>query len=231
MPFAPAIRRTFPIVAALLLGVSLSACGSGLSLTQSKARGYEISEDALADLPGRAPSWLRYWVRPATNNFGTETAWYYIGEKVQQTAFGMELSKERTVLAVYFDKNGKVLDTERLGVKDGRCSLWTPPYHRTGRTDHQSIISSFDFGSLRCHALVVRKLTMRATARLGTCPWFDKLTMRAAARLAPRGPQAHMRADGPDKAAHSHSVFGHCLRGPHPELVEGRVRSYSVASS
>ena len=33
MPFAPAIRRTFPIVAALLLGVSLSACGSGLSLT------------------------------------------------------------------------------------------------------------------------------------------------------------------------------------------------------
>ena len=54
------------------------------------------------------------------NTFGDETAWYYLGEKVQQTAFGMELSKERTVLVIYFDKNKKVNDIERLGVKDGK---------------------------------------------------------------------------------------------------------------
>ena len=82
----------------------------------------------------------------ATNNFGSESAWYYIGEKVQQTAFGMELSKERTVLAVYFDKNNKVLDTERLGVKDGKVfnieSRRTPSYGQD-RSFIESIISSF----------------------------------------------------------------------------------------
>lgn len=149
MPFAPAIRRTFPIVAALLLGVSLSACGSGLSLTQSKARGYEISDDALAQIrPGQSAQLVTAVLGSpqATNNFGTESAWYYIGEKVQQTAFGMELSKERTVLAVYFDKNNKVLDTERLGVKDGKVfameSRRTPSYGQD-RTFIESIISSF----------------------------------------------------------------------------------------
>ena len=159
MPFAPAIRRTFPIVAALLLGVSLSACGSGLSLTQSKARGYEISDDALAQIrPGQSAQLVTAVLGSpqATNNFGTETAWYYIGEKVQQTAFGLELSKERTVLAVYFDKNNKVLDTERLGVKDGRCSPWRAAGHRpTGRTGRSSsrLFHRSDRG--QCHAFVV----------------------------------------------------------------------------
>jgi len=149
MPLRTAIRRSFPIVAALLLGVSLSACGSGLSLTQSKARGYEISEDALAQIrPGQSAQLVTAVLGSpqATNNFGTETAWYYIGEKVQQTAFGLELSKERTVLAVYFDKNAKVLDTERLGVKDGKVfameSRRTPSYGQD-RTFIESIISSF----------------------------------------------------------------------------------------
>ena len=81
----------------------------------------------------------------SVNSFARETAWIYVGEKVQQTAFGMELSKQRTVLVIYFDKNNKVTDMERLGVADGKSfqidSRRTPSFGQD-RTFIESIISS-----------------------------------------------------------------------------------------
>jgi outer membrane protein assembly factor BamE (lipoprotein component of BamABCDE complex) len=81
----------------------------------------------------------------SVNAFAKETAWIYVGEKVQQTAFGMELGKERTVLVIYFDKNNRVTDMERLGVKDGKSfqieSRRTPSFGQD-RTFLESIISS-----------------------------------------------------------------------------------------
>ena len=50
MPLRTVLRRSFPIAAAALLGLALSACSSGLSLTQNRARGYEISEDAVKQI-------------------------------------------------------------------------------------------------------------------------------------------------------------------------------------
>ncbi len=81
-----------------------------------------------------------------TNSFASETAWFYLGEKVQQTAFGMELSKERTLLVIYFDKNNKVVDTERLGVKDGKMftikkAAAPRPSARTARSSIRSSTS------------------------------------------------------------------------------------------
>lgn len=150
MPLRTVLRRLPAITAAVVVGVSLTACGgSGLSLTQNKQRGYALSEDALVQIrPGQSASLVTAVLGSpqATNNFGSETAWYYIGEKVQETAFGLELSKERTVLAVYFDKNNKVLDTERLGVKDGKAfamdSRRTPSYGQD-RSFLDSILSTF----------------------------------------------------------------------------------------
>ena len=148
MPLRTVTSRLFPITAAVLFSVSLAACGSGMSLTQSKARGYSISEDAVAQIRVGQSAALVTAVLGSpqvTNSFATETAWYYLGEKVQQTAFGMELSKERTLLVVYFDKKNKVVDTERLGVKDGKSfaieSRRTPSYGQD-RTFIESIISS-----------------------------------------------------------------------------------------
>lgn len=148
MPLRTVTSRLLPISAALLLGLSLAACGSGMSLTQSKARGYEISEDAVAQIRVGQSAALVTAVLGSpqvTNSFATETAWYYLGEKVQQTAFGMELSKDRTLLVVYFDKKNKVVDTERLGVKDGKSfqieSRRTPSYGQD-RTFIESILSS-----------------------------------------------------------------------------------------
>ncbi len=148
MPLRSATKSLLPISAALVLGLTLSACSSGMSLTQSRARGYEISEDAVAQIRVGQSAALVTAVLGSpqiTNSFQTENAWYYLGEKVQQTAFGMQLSKERTLLVVYFDKNNKVVDTERLGIKDGKSftieSRRTPSYG-VDRTFLESIISS-----------------------------------------------------------------------------------------
>ena len=68
----------------------------------------------------------------STNSFGDQSAWYYVETKVSQTAFGLSMVKERTVLAVYFDKNKRVKDKALYGLKDGRAiaieSRRTPSY-------------------------------------------------------------------------------------------------------
>lgn len=148
MPLSAAYRRTFPILAAVALAISLSAC-SGMSLVQSKARGYDISDDALMQIrPGQsAPLVATVLGSPQVQNtFGDDTAWYYIGEKVHQTAFGLELDKQRTLLAVYFDKNARVSSIERLGMQDGKVinmdTRRTPDYG-LDRTFIESILATF----------------------------------------------------------------------------------------
>jgi outer membrane protein assembly factor BamE (lipoprotein component of BamABCDE complex) len=148
MPLRTVNIRLLPITTAVVLGLALSACSSGMSLTQQRQRGYSMSEDAVAQIRVGQSAQLVTAVLGSpqiTNSFVTETAWYYLGEKVQQTAFGMELSKERTLLVVYFDKKNKVVDTERLGIKDGKMftieSRRTPSFGQD-RTFLDSILSS-----------------------------------------------------------------------------------------
>lgn len=148
MSLSAAFRFTSPIAAALVLSLTLSACSSGLSLVQNKQRGYDISEDDVKQIrPGQSAALVTAVLGSpqSVNSFAKETAWIYVGEKVQQTAFGMELSKQRTVLVIYFDKGGKVTDMERLGVTDGKSiqieSRRTPSFGQD-RTFLESIISS-----------------------------------------------------------------------------------------
>lgn len=148
MSLSAAFRFASPIAAALVLSLTLAACSSGMSLVQNKQRGYDISEDDVKQIrPGQSAALVTTVLGSpqSTNSFAKETAWIYIGEKVQQTAFGMELSKERTVLVIYFDKSNKVTDLERLGIKDGKSfqidSRRTPSFGQD-RTFLESIISS-----------------------------------------------------------------------------------------
>ena len=148
MSLRAAFRFAPPIAAAVLLSLTLAACSSGMSLVQNKQRGYDISEDDVKQIrPGQSAALVTAVLGSpqSTNSFAKETAWIYIGEKVQQTAFGMELSKQRTVLVIYFDKSNKVTDMERLGIKDGKSfqieSRRTPSFGQD-RTFLESIISS-----------------------------------------------------------------------------------------
>lgn len=122
-------RQTAPVflavAAAGLMAMSLSACsmGSGLAFSSAKVQGYALSQDALAQIrPGQSQDLVVVVLgSPQTVNAFTEgVAWYYVETKVDQTAFGMTTVRERTVLAIYFDKNKKIVDKAIYTAKDGK---------------------------------------------------------------------------------------------------------------
>ncbi len=119
----PLLRAT---AAAGLLALTVAGCsmGSGLALSTSKVQGYALSQDALAQIrPGQSQDLVVVVLgSPQTVNAFTEgDAWYYVETKVDQTAFGLTTVRERTVLAVYFDKNKKVTETAVYGAQDGKA--------------------------------------------------------------------------------------------------------------
>jgi len=143
-------RHLFPVLAALVIVPVLSACsGSGMALTTKRVEGYSLKQDQLAQIrPGQSQDLVTIVLGSpqTTNNFGTETAFYYIETKKEETAFGLETNKERTVLAVYFDKNKRVVDKAVYSAKDGRVfpieSRKTASYGED-RSFIESIMASF----------------------------------------------------------------------------------------
>ncbi|HHY51440.1 MAG TPA: outer membrane protein assembly factor BamE [Alphaproteobacteria bacterium] len=149
MPFVSG-SRLLPILAVMLLVPPLAACsGSGLALTTQRTEGYVLKQDQLAQIrPGQSQDLVTIVLGSpqTTNSFGEETAFYYIETKKQQTAFGLEVAKERTVLAVYFDKNKRVVDKAVYGTKDGKVfpieTRKTPSFGED-RNFIESILASF----------------------------------------------------------------------------------------
>jgi outer membrane protein assembly factor BamE (lipoprotein component of BamABCDE complex) len=141
------IRRFLPVAAALFLIPSLVACNS-LALTTSRVQGYVLREEQVAQIrPGQSQDLVTIVLGSpqTTNSFGDETAYYYISTRVDETAFGLGMVKERTVLAVYFDKNKRVVDKAVYGAKDGKVfaieSRRTPSFGED-RNFIESILSS-----------------------------------------------------------------------------------------
>ena len=148
-------RQTAPLLlsvaAAGLLAVSLSACsmGSGLALSSAKVQGYAISQDALAQIrPGQSAELVTVVLgSPQTvNAFDSGTAWYYVETKVNQTAFGVTMVESRTVLAIYFDRNKKVIERAVYALEDGKAinieTRRTPSFGEDA-TFIDAILSSF----------------------------------------------------------------------------------------
>ena len=143
-------RRLLPIVAALIVLPALAACsGSGLALTTQRVEGYVLKQEQLAQIrPGQSQDLVTIVLGSpqTTNSFGDETAFYYVETKKESTAFGMDMIKERTVLAVYFDKNKRVTDKAVYGIQDGKVfqieSRRTPSFGED-RTFIESILKSF----------------------------------------------------------------------------------------
>jgi len=125
MPLVSAKSRTAVTAAALVIALALSGCStSGLALTTTRTQGYVLDADQLAQIrPGQSQQTvvLVLGSPQAQNSFGDNTAYYYVSSKVERTAFGLETVKERTVLAVYFDKNKRVADRAVYGLQDGRA--------------------------------------------------------------------------------------------------------------
>lgn len=149
MPMRIASAPFAPIAAAALLAVALSACTSSTSLVTKKTQGYEISDSAMQQIRVGQSQQLVTLVLgspQSTNTFGDQSAWYYVQTKVAQTSFGMTTSLERTVLAIYFDKNKKVVDKAVYTAADGKTvtveSRRTPSFGED-RTFIDQILKSF----------------------------------------------------------------------------------------
>ena len=142
-------RRLAPMLAAALLLPALAACtNSGLALTTQRTEGYVLKPEQLDQIRVGQSQQLVTVVLGSpqtTNSFGEETAFYYIETKKDATAFGLDFIKERTVLAVYFDKNKKVTDRAIYTAKDGRAitieSRRTPSFGED-KTFVESILGS-----------------------------------------------------------------------------------------
>jgi len=142
-------RRIAPLVASALLAVALAGCTTGSGLVSTRTQGYEIPQDALEQIrPGQSQQLVTLVLGSpqSTNTFGDQTAWYYVETKVSQTSFGMSSIQSRTVLAVYFDRNKKVIDKAVYSAQDGRTvtieSRRTPSFGED-RTFIDQILQSF----------------------------------------------------------------------------------------
>lgn len=136
-------------VAAAVLAVALAGCTSSTSLVTKRTQGYEIPDSALQQIRVGQSQQLVTLVLGSpqtTNSFGDQTAWYYIETKVQQTSFGVTMVQERTVLAVYFDNSGKVVDRAVYTLADGKVitveSRRTPSFGND-KTFIDTILESF----------------------------------------------------------------------------------------
>jgi outer membrane protein assembly factor BamE (lipoprotein component of BamABCDE complex) len=136
-------------VAAALLAVALAGCTSSTALVSQRTQGYDIPDTALQQIrPGQSEQLVRLVLGSpqSTNTFGDRTAWYYVETKVSQTAFGVTMIQERTVLAIYFDKNKKVIERATYALQDGRAvnieTRRTPSFGEDA-TFIDAILSSF----------------------------------------------------------------------------------------
>lgn len=115
--------RFVSVAAAMVVSLSLSACASSTMFVTQRTQGYQLSQDQLAQIrvgQSQALVTLVLGSPQSTNEFGGESAFYYVQTKVNETAFGLTTIRERTVLAVYFDAQNRVKDTAIYGLEDGR---------------------------------------------------------------------------------------------------------------
>ncbi len=93
-----------------------------LSLTETRQHGYLFSQQQLEQVPiGAAKEQVDFVLgTPSTTGaFGGEV-YYYISQRVEQTAFFRPRIVDQRVLAVYFDQDERVSRIANYGLQDGR---------------------------------------------------------------------------------------------------------------
>ena len=114
-------RRAAALAGVVVLGAALSGC---IGYDGDFDRGYQIDEQTLAQVQvGKTskPETLSLMGSPSTTSTIGGDAWYYIGQKmVRPLAFMPAKMADQHVLAIYFDKSGKVGRIANYGMKDGQ---------------------------------------------------------------------------------------------------------------
>jgi outer membrane protein assembly factor BamE (lipoprotein component of BamABCDE complex) len=114
-------RRATALLAAVLIGGAVSGC---IGYDGDFDRGYQIDEDSLAQVKVGSTTKeqaLTILGTPSTTSTVGGDAWYYIGQKMHRAApFLPTQMVDQHVLAIYFDKGGKVTRIANYGMKDGQ---------------------------------------------------------------------------------------------------------------
>jgi outer membrane protein assembly factor BamE (lipoprotein component of BamABCDE complex) len=113
--------RSLALAGALALGATLSGC---IGYDGDFDRGYQVDQETIAQIQAGAttkPQALTLLGTPSTTSTVGGDAWYYIGQKVHRAmAFMPDQMTDQHVLAVYFDKSGKVTRVANYGMQDGK---------------------------------------------------------------------------------------------------------------
>jgi outer membrane protein assembly factor BamE (lipoprotein component of BamABCDE complex) len=114
-------RKSISAALALALAGSLSGC---IGYDGDFDRGYQIDEQSLAKVQvGKSDKReaLSLMGTPSTTSTVGGDAWYYIGQKEHRAlAFMPPQTSDQHVLALYFDKGGKVSRIANYGLKEGK---------------------------------------------------------------------------------------------------------------
>jgi outer membrane protein assembly factor BamE (lipoprotein component of BamABCDE complex) len=113
--------RAIGIICVLALGLGLSGC---IGYDGDFDRGYVADQRTMDQVKVGAttkPQALALMGTPSTTSTVGGDAWYYIGQKMQRSlAFMPATMTDQYVIALYFDKSGKVERIANYGMKDGQ---------------------------------------------------------------------------------------------------------------
>ncbi len=117
----PKVHRRAMLGVVLCGAFTVSGC---LGYDGDFDRGYQVDEDTLSQVKVGAttkPEALALLGTPSTTSTVGGDAWYYIGQKMKHTLSFMPVQMtDQHVLAVYFDKDGKVGRIANYGIQDGK---------------------------------------------------------------------------------------------------------------
>ena len=106
-------RTVLFLAAAVLMGCTPVVSQRGYLQDLDNEAGIDATTDTKTTIQQR----LGYPSTVAT--FGAPDAWYYISSVEKQIAFFQPTVQSRAILAVYFDKDGKVSDLRHFTLQDG----------------------------------------------------------------------------------------------------------------
>jgi outer membrane protein assembly factor BamE (lipoprotein component of BamABCDE complex) len=107
----------------LVVGAALALSGC-LGYDGDFDRGYQVDQESLSQLKvgtTTKPEALALLGTPSTTSTVGGDAWYYIGQKMKHTLQFMPVQMtDQQVVAVYFNKDGKVDRVANYGMQDGK---------------------------------------------------------------------------------------------------------------
>jgi len=128
--------RKLVLLGALAFAAALSGC---LGYDGDFDRGYQVDQETVSQIKVGAttkPEALSLLGTPSTTSTVGGDAWYYIGQKMHQAVAFMPVQMtDQHVLAVYFDKGGKVSRVANYGMQDGKVFDYVSRTTPTGGTE------------------------------------------------------------------------------------------------